>query len=628
MDKNEVRSIFADLKITKVGNKWKFDGNEVKRDVVVSLISNRLPDDVKPSDAIDLFLAPADGKKAPMLPSTQKFVEIRHGKFFENYWSKVDEEFFSRVYYSVNDTDKSAMMLIKSDENVFQPFVRGSTKEDNLVGITSVCDSVKMESGETYLEWLQAKWRKLEQDTNTNLLDIFSGPYSADEKLEMAANWLCDNVPNSILYRKNNLVAMCKTIVTDEDSYSSPQSFHFLNETGDTFNIISHIITIGDFIVQQPRKRIEMPLSYSSQKGVNCFNYLDLDSIKTVGETPNWDMFLKRFTTDEASVLKAYIWSIFDSRNTGRQALYLYDNGFSGKSAMINAISTVLGKNLHFSLQKGSMSNQFGAAKIWDKRLVTIDDNKNPNILRTEFLHMSTGGGMADVEMKGKNSFSAKFRLKYIIAGNILPEIDTTATHETSRVILLKLRMTDEIYKNIALTDVNGNIVRDRNGKPKLKGDPNFEANLINEFPNFLTKCEEDYNRLCPSHMHIILPESVEDEILNLDSQEVIQYNEMINDHINFDRNGYIKRMDLQRMYDLHAKDYNMEQGIKGYKDFLNHLLKIPGVSNARITVDNSRVNVVKGIKTKSFVSPQLVGIIKPDFDDVSDEKSDINFDD
>ena len=108
--------------------------------------------------------------------------------------------------------------------------------------------------------------------------------------------------------------------------------------------------------------------------------YLKVEDILEYEETPNWDFFLQRFTEDEADILMAYTWGVFDPNNTSRQCMYIYDQGFTGKSVFQSALASVLGTDLIGVVQKDSLSNQFGFSKVWDKRLIMVPDNKNKRI--------------------------------------------------------------------------------------------------------------------------------------------------------------------------------------------------------------------------------------------------------
>jgi hypothetical protein len=212
--------------------------------------------------------------------------------------------------------------------------------------------------------------------------------------------------------------------------------------------------------------------------------------------------------------MRAFTWSIFKADNTGRQMLYIYDpDGFSGKSVFEKAITSGLGENLVAALQKDSLNNQFSMSKIWNKRLVVIDDNKNPNLVRSEKMHMVLGSGLADVEAKGKNSFMYKMQCKVIASGNCKLTIDPSANHERTRVIIVEPHVTDDMLKEFAVCDKNGNVKRNKFGRVQLIGDSKFEENLIKEFKALLADCKADYEELCPNNSSIIISETMEDSI-------------------------------------------------------------------------------------------------------------------
>ena len=276
------------------------------------------------------------------------------------------------------------------------------------------------------------------------------------------------------------------------------------------------------------------PRILSNRTDEACLHRILLDenqpgSIVKRGPCPTWDKYLKRYTSDEQDVLMAFIWSIFDVSNNGRQMLYICDNGYTGKSAMLNAIAEYLGHELVMTLQKDSLNNQFSLAKIWDKRLVMTPDNKNPMLVRSEKVHMILGGDVADIERKGKESFSAKLQCKYIASGNVPLKIDTGALHEASRVIMITPRVDKDTQKEFCLVDERGELVLDPEGHPKPKGDPQFKQRLVDEFPYFLLKCRNVYHRVCPGGSDIPLPNSLIMKMQALDDDKTIAIAEACN---------------------------------------------------------------------------------------------------
>lgn len=253
------------------------------------------------------------------------------------------------------------------------------------------------------------------------------------------------------------------------------------------------------------------PPVLTNQKGVPALHYIDLEGLDQVqGDTSAWDTFLRKMSHEEGDVFKAFIWSIFDAKNRGRQLLYLMDEGYSGKSAVLAAIHHALGEDLCFALSKESLNNQFAMSKIWDKRLVTNGDCKNAKLIRSQAMHSILGGDLVDVEYKGKDSFSYRLGCKVIVASNVMLEIDASARNEYTRLLPIKINFSPEqmVKEGVIVGDKDGNPVLDVFGRPKFIGDQKWPELLKQQFWAFLATCKEPYERLCPTHTDIILPDS------------------------------------------------------------------------------------------------------------------------
>ena len=351
------------------------------------------------------------------------------------------------------------------------------------------------------------------------------------------------------------------------------------------------------------RKEMFMPLpaNISNSPDVDCLHYIDLDEIRSHkgGPCPTWEKYLLRYTKDEARVFKAWIFGIFDARNAGRQMLYLYDLGQSGKSAVIKAISSVLGSGLVAAAQKDTFKNQFGVAKVWDKRLITIGDNKNDFLIVSQFMHSVLGGDMMEVEHKGRDSFSATLKCKVLAAGNTPPSVDLSADNETSRIIILKPCLTEEQMEaeGILKRDENGEVVRLPSGRPQNIGDPNFCTNLCNEFKAFLASCEDTYKELCPSGENISLPKSVWDNLIEAQADTESMYEEVIESKLEYtgDKDDFISLSDMQTLF---IEATSREERFSGlnYKDFKAHLQRKFGHVLGKVHGNRA---VFKGLKIK-----------------------------
>lgn len=258
------------------------------------------------------------------------------------------------------------------------------------------------------------------------------------------------------------------------------------------------------------------PLPYSYEDDDYAFIKLDINKLIAEGPCPLWDKALRErlSSEEECAVFRAAVWQVYEVKNKSRQLVYLYDaHGRSGKSAMLRAAFSHLSRATQ-ALQKQSLNNQFGFAKIWNKQLVTIGDNKNAKMLKSQIIHTATGGDLADVEYKGRDSFSACFKGHIWANGNVLLDIDTDAEHEVSRLVLFNIHKPESAKTILYQCDKDGKIMVGSDGKPLLgSGDPSWEEQLEAELPQFLYKCRQDYAKYCPKHSDIILPQAMQDRI-------------------------------------------------------------------------------------------------------------------
>lgn len=258
------------------------------------------------------------------------------------------------------------------------------------------------------------------------------------------------------------------------------------------------------------------PLPYSNKTGDFSFIKLDMESFIQAGECPLWDLALRERldSEEECEVFRAAIWQVYDPDNKSRQVIYMYDpHGRSGKSAMLRAAFSPI-RHAQFACQKESLNNQFGFSKVWNKQLVTIGDNKNRLLLKSQIIHTMTGGDEADVEYKGQNSFMAAFHGHVWANGNVMLDIDTDAEHEVSRLVLFNIKKPKSAEKILYQFDCDGKQLLTSDGKPLLgQGDPSWEEKLKEELPYFLYKCKQDYEKYCPKHSDIVLPIAMQDRI-------------------------------------------------------------------------------------------------------------------
>ena len=288
------------------------------------------------------------------------------------------------------------------------------------------------------------------------------------------------------------------------------------------------------------RIRMPMPKIFTNDRHTPCFHFFDLEAAKEAqGEHPAWDEFTSRFTPDEADVFRAFVWSIFDAENRGRQCLYIYDRGYSGKGVVFDAIAHYIGSDLHAALSKDSAVNQFAYSKVWDKRLVTVGDNKNVNFIRSQFAHSLLGGDWIDVECKGQDSFSAKPQCRVMVGSNKALSIDAKARNESSRVLPIHPDDSEDalIKRDLVALDEDGNPRHNYLGDPILLGDPEWGEKLKAQFPAFLASCWPAYQKWCPRRCEIIMPEETAERIASFDDDRSDLFEELFEKHFTVTNN-------------------------------------------------------------------------------------------
>ena len=308
------------------------------------------------------------------------------------------------------------------------------------------------------------------------------------------------------------------------------------------------------------RIRMPMPKIFTNDRHTPCFHFFDLEAAKEVqGEHPAWDEFTSRFTPDEADVFRAFVWSIFDAENSGRQCLYIYDRGYSGKGVVFDAIAHYIGSDLHAALSKDSAVNQFAYSKVWDKRLVTVGDNKNANFIRSQFAHSLLGGDWIDVECKGQDSFSAKPQCRVMVGSNKALSLDAKARNEFSRVLPIHPDDSEDalIKRDLVALDEDGNPRHNDLGDPILLGDPEWGEKLKAQFPAFLASCWPAYQKWCPRRCEIIMPKETAERIASFDDDRTALLEEILsrNFEITNSENDFIERAKMQRAFVEAQKD-------------------------------------------------------------------------
>lgn len=229
--------------------------------------------------------------------------------------------------------------------------------------------------------------------------------------------------------------------------------------------------------------------------------YFDLNNLPE-DKTLAWDSFLYTFETElYRELFMAWVYSIFLATNKGRQILWIYGMGRSGKSSAIRVLQNFLNsynKNLSQSIEKIIFEDKFSISAYKNCRLAVIADNANRWLIKRDTIKNLTGQDPSSIREMHKERYNQEIYCKIMVASNYAPYVLTDVEHEISRIIYVKLD-DDKIFEALDAWDY------------VVDGD--WNAKLYEEVPAFIAKCKPFY-----------------DKHLDKDGQNFIIYPEMIKD--------------------------------------------------------------------------------------------------
>lgn len=476
-------------------------------------------------------------------------IQFIHPRLLTADWNRGDREFWGRFKFAARGDN--VVLLISQLEGGYRVVEMGGRDADTIATIHQELQKTGANKSE---------YANLDIELTTRYRKLMEACAKAATDDNTLAEWACQYIPSTLL--KKHPLMLCvyeRLIEADEGNRTTlrePEMAFFQFRTGDLIDPVSHLVSDWESFLKLPDMKADMPKMFSNNPDEPALNFIDLAHLAVEGPCPTWDKYMERFSQGEQEVFKAFIYSIYNVNNTGRQLLYVYDkHGYSGKSVMLAAISSLLPPRIVQTLQKDSLSNQFGLAKLYGKRLITIPDNKNTKLVVSEKMHMVTGGDSADIEFKGRDSFRLdKLECRIIACGNTELEIDPDVDHEVTRLITIKPKMTEKLLKECCETDANGELVIGINGKYKMHGDANFAKNLIAEMPAFLFECKKYYDKLCPTDADIICPDDVLANMDDMIDPEVEVFGELLNNYFELGENCVATSSQLMQQFQ-HAID-------------------------------------------------------------------------
>lgn len=337
----------------------------------------------------------------------------------------------------------------------------------------------------------------------------------------------------------------------------------------------------------------QMPTEISADPQRPAF--LHVEPAKWVpGPTPAWDGWMEQMPECCRQVFRAWVGSVFDPLNKGRQALWLRDGGYSGKSSVGRALNRYMGGVGVGSISHGSMSDKFGYSSVYGKRLIIYGDNKNARLLSSERVHSLLGHDTVMIERKGIDAFPAIIHARLMVFSNITPDVDLVARNEVSRLCFIPLSEPPEhILSRYCETDLDGRVLRRRDGTPVFIGG-NLEDELLSEMGAFLGRCRQDYEELCPHRQDIVVPEPMW-ELLVRDcaSAEHLEAEHFIDGYLEFGEDFECEPVDLKKKWD----ELGGKGGPLGWSQFKRHLHDAYRVTTETVSVGKRTRRVLRGIR-------------------------------
>lgn len=288
------------------------------------------------------------------------------------------------------------------------------------------------------------------------------------------------------------------------------------------FQPLMSIITEPSFkeaIKKEKSLYLKLPTTFSNDPTVPSSCYFPINSLPT-SPTPDqyeaWTDFESQMPPWAIPMWRAAFYGIFDAENRSRQIIIFYDDGQTGKSNLVRALTNISTGNFYASLSKNSLDNQFWGSKILGRRLILFSDSGNQKIPRMDKVKQLSGGDPVDVELKGiSGQIHYTPNCRVIVTTNSRPEINTYNEHQISRVLIFPLTATQDenIRKKFCKLNPDGTVYHDpETGKVCHIGAP-YDVWMTEQFYPYLSACKSFYEELCPKKQDIIVCKEMLDYI-------------------------------------------------------------------------------------------------------------------
>jgi hypothetical protein len=234
-----------------------------------------------------------------------------------------------------------------------------------------------------------------------------------------------------------------------------------------------------------------------------CLAYYDLNCGNKNKPTPAWDNFIITIPNNGSrECFRAWVYSLFKDDNFGRQVLWLFGRGNTGKSKIAETLASKLSSLnplIVSNLIDAFLADKFSSASYVNKRLIKAPDTKDRALIRTQDVKNITGNDSRAVRRMHQEEASYNVYAKIIATSNFRPWVDPSKEEEISRCLYICIdsKSAYEAYHN---------------WDSKVNGD--WGLALYEEMDNFIAKCKDDYYATLQPDGHNIVPYSQMIEML------------------------------------------------------------------------------------------------------------------
>lgn len=217
-----------------------------------------------------------------------------------------------------------------------------------------------------------------------------------------------------------------------------------------------------------------------------CLAYFPIDHlVKNNKETPAWDLFLSQFDNEnDRKLFRAWTFGIFVENDFNRQILWVEGEGYTGKSTVASTIGEILAKYnqcLFNSIRIDTETNKINLVNFDKCRFVVFSNAiLNSNLLHREEILLLTGNDYTTVKKLYHDPENKKLFSKIMINSNFSPIYNAKITHESTRMIHLRMN------------PINVKYAKTQWREHKLS----FNSRLKKEFEDFMRKARIDYKEL------------------------------------------------------------------------------------------------------------------------------------